>query len=167
MCQSALQRVSRQADPLARRAAAGAIESAAGDGGWSGRHGFARVEFLAEHVGYIDLRAFHATPAARASAIAAIRLLERADVLILDLQRHRGGDESMAALLTSLLFDTEPLYAEEWCADPRALPRVACEPRCRRQRIEVLLSRETSPLGRAFARNLTRLSRAAMAEAPG
>lgn len=134
--------------------------------GWSSRHGFDAVEERAGGVGYIDLRRFHAPAAARGTAIDAIARLTGVASLVLDLRRNRGGDESMAALLTSLLFDTEPVHADAVYAPARALPRAAAEPRCARHRVEVLVSADTSPLGLAFATNLEQLGRASVRVLP-
>lgn len=133
---------------------------------WMSRHGFHAVEERAAGVGYIDLRRFHALAAARGTAIEAIARLAPLASLVLDLRRNRGGDEAMAALLTSLLFDTEPVHADAVYARTGELPRAAAESRCARQRVEVLVSAETSPLGLAFATNLERLGRATVRVLP-
>jgi len=108
----------------------------------------------------VELRKFVGTPAARASAIAAMTRVASAQRVVLDLRRHRGGDESMAALLTSLLFDTESLYADEVQLCGEGLPVTRPEARCTRQPVEVWVSGATSALGLAFATNLGRLGRA-------
>jgi C-terminal processing protease CtpA/Prc len=134
---------------------------------WVSRHGFERVERVDGDVGYIDLRRFEATAAARATAVAAMARLAGASALVLDLSRLRGGETAMAALLTSLLFDTEPLYADALYA-PGAEPAasISSEPRCTAQRVTVQVSPETSPLGIAFAANLERLGRATLELVP-
>lgn len=129
-------------------------------GGWLSRHGIESADVSPDGRGMIELRRFIGTTAARASAIAAMARLSVADRLVLDLRRHRGGDESMAALLTSLLFDTEPLYADEMHASGESMPMMRPEPRCARQAVEVWISEATSALGLAFAANLGRLGRA-------
>lgn len=128
--------------------------------GWLSRHGIESADMCADGHGVIEVRRFVGTPAARASAIAAMARLTRADRIVLDLRRHRGGDESMAALLTSLLFDTEPLYADEVHDAGTSMPMRFPEARCARQKVEVLISEATSALGLAFAANLGRLGRA-------
>lgn len=130
--------------------------------GWLSRHGFEVVERYGDDMGYIDLRRFVGTAAARATAIAAMARVAGTRLLILDLRRHRGGSAAMAALLTSLLFDTEPLYPDELYTPAAQLPPVAAEPRCTAQRVEVLVSRETSDVALAFASNLDRLGRASV-----
>ena len=128
--------------------------------GWLGRHGIESAGIEPDGCGIVELRKFVGTPAARASAIAAMTRVASAKRVVLDLRRHRGGDESMAALLTSLLFDTESLYADEVQLCGEGLPVTRPEARCTRQPVEVWVSGATSALGLAFATNLGRLGRA-------
>ena len=128
--------------------------------GWLGRHGIESAAIEPDGCGVVELRKFVGTPAARASAIAAMTRVAGAQRVVLDLRRHRGGDESMAALLPSLLFDTESLYADEVRLCGEALPVTRPEARCTRQPVEVWVSGATSALGLAFATNLGRLGRA-------
>ncbi|HKV51111.1 MAG TPA: hypothetical protein VJO52_07930 [Gemmatimonadaceae bacterium] len=128
--------------------------------GWLSRHGIESADVFADGRGVIELRRFIGTPAARASAIAAMARLSGAERIVLDLRRHRGGDESMAALLTSLLFDTEPLYEDEVYASGESMFTTRPEARCARQAVEVWISEATSALGLAFTANLGRLGRA-------
>lgn len=150
------------------------IETAAGRasshgtdrGRWIGRHGFENVEERPADVGYIELRSFHGSPAARCTAIDAIARLAGKASLVLDLRRNRGGDEAMAALLTSLLFDTEGVHADAIYVPGAGLPPSPAEPRLARQRVDVLVSPDTSPLGLAFATNLSQLGRATVRMLP-
>jgi len=128
--------------------------------GWLNRHGIESADVDSTGRGIIEVRKFVGTPAARMTAIAAMARVARGERLILDLRRHRGGDESMAALLTSLLFDTEPLYIDELHHSGTPLPATRPEVRCTRQVVEVWISGATSALGLAFAMNLGRLGRA-------
>ncbi len=128
--------------------------------GWLSRHGIESADVCLDGCGVMELRRFVGTPAARASAIAAMARLSGAHRIVLDLRRHRGGEESMAALLTSLLFDTEPLYADEVHASGASMPMTRPEARCARQAVEVWIGEATSALGLAFAANLGRLGRA-------
>jgi len=135
-------------------------------GGWLARHGFERVERREDGAGYVRLTSFRGSAAARATAVAAIARLADAERLVLDLRRHSGGDAAMGALLTSLLFDTEPLYIDALWRGGATLPVLAPEARCARQRVEVLVSAATSGVGLAFASNLERLGRATVRTAP-
>ena len=80
--------------------------------------------------------------------------------MILDLRAHRGGDESAAALITSYFFATEPMARERVSACPGAVAPDAAVPRLLSGTLDILVSRETSAIGRAFAANLERLGRA-------
>ena len=135
--------------------------------GWLSRHGIESAEIEPDGRGAVELRKFVGTPAARASAIAAMTRVACAQRVVLDLRRHRGGDESMAALLTSLLFDTESLYADEVQISGEAFPTTRPEARCTRQPVEVWISAATSALGLAFATNLGRLGRATVRRMEG
>jgi len=135
-------------------------------GGWLTRHGFESVERRGGGVVYIEIRRFLATAAARATAAAAMSRAADASTLILDLRRHRGGDEAMGALLTSFLFDTEPLYADELLSEDVPLPPLAPESRCAAPRVEVWISGATNAAGIAFAENLERLGRAIVCRRP-
>lgn len=128
--------------------------------GWLSRHGIESAEIHPDGRGVVELRKFVGSPAARASAIAAMTRVAGAERVVLDLRRHRGGDESMAALLTSLLFDTEALYADEVQISGAAMPATRPEARCAHQPVDVWISGATSALGLAFATNLGRLGRA-------
>jgi tetratricopeptide (TPR) repeat protein len=70
-----------------------------------GNYGFKRVELLDGNIGYLDLRSFTQEAIARPTAIAAMRFLENADALIIDLRKNGGGDPRMVQLLCSYFFD--------------------------------------------------------------
>jgi len=73
----------------------------------SRNYGFERVERLAGNVGYIDLRAFEASPEAGQVAEAALAFLAHTDALIVDLRRNGGGDPNMIVLILSHLYSGE------------------------------------------------------------
>src|SRR4051812_20639371 len=74
--------------------------------------GFYKVERLPGNVGYLDLRNFWVAsfPGAGETAVAAMNLLAYTDALIIDLRRNGGGAPSMITLLTSYLFEGEPVH---------------------------------------------------------
>jgi C-terminal processing protease CtpA/Prc len=123
-------------------------------------HGVTRVARLAGRAGYIALSEFGAGVAARHALASAFRRVADAPAIILDLRAHRGGDATTAALITSYLFATEPMARERFASCPGAATRGRTVPRLPTATIDVLVSRETSALGRAFAANLARLGRA-------
>ncbi|HXY30424.1 MAG TPA: S41 family peptidase [Gemmatimonadaceae bacterium] len=129
-------------------------------GRWIGRHGIERVALFPKGLGLIEIRSFPSGEPARTTAITALRLLADATVLVIDLRRHEGGDERMAALLTSLLFDTEPLYGEcVYTGGAKLFAGTSVEPRCVTPRVELLVSDRTSAVARSFAQNIERLGR--------
>lgn len=83
--------------------------------------GFARVERLAGNIGYIDLRSFYHVSVAAETGIAAMNLLAHTSALIIDLRRNGGGDPAMIALLTSYLFEVEPVHLNSlyWRSEDR------------------------------------------------
>lgn len=72
--------------------------------------GFQRVERLAGNIGYLDLRMFAAPAFAGDLATAALTLLAETEALIVDLRRNGGGDPAMIALVSTYLFDGEPVH---------------------------------------------------------
>ena len=127
--------------------------------------GFERVARLCGNVGYVDVRRFPDVERGAAAAAAVMDALGDADALIIDLRRNRGGDRATAALLSSFLFDTEPVHrdAEYWSEGRRSLVRRAhAVPAARYlgREVIVLTGPETSALGATFARSLQELGRA-------
>ncbi|MEJ7811116.1 MAG: S41 family peptidase [Gemmatimonadaceae bacterium] len=135
--------------------------------------GLERVERLCGNVGYIDFRAFADVARAAPTVAVVLDLLGDTDALIIDLRRNRGGDRATAALLSSFLFDTEPVHLDAvfWSADRRsrglrAVPRVPGARYVGRE-VYVLVGAQTSPAAAELARTLRELDRATVVgEAP-
>lgn len=74
--------------------------------------GFYKVERLDGNIGYLDLRNFWDAeyPGAGETAVGAMNLLAHTDALIVDLRQNGGGSPSMIALLSSYLFESEPVH---------------------------------------------------------
>jgi tetratricopeptide (TPR) repeat protein len=87
-----------KADPLAERATMMKKMQ-------EGNYGFKRVELLEGNIGYLDLRGFAQETMGRPTAIAAMRFLQNADAVIIDLRKNGGGDPRMVQLLCSYFFD--------------------------------------------------------------
>jgi hypothetical protein len=68
-------------------------------------YGVAKVEWIPEGIGYIDYRGFNFMPVpdSRKTINMALKMLEKADTLILDLRQNPGGDGDMACYLYSCL----------------------------------------------------------------
>jgi hypothetical protein len=67
--------------------------------------GVQRVEILTGNVGYLNLTSFWRAEEAGEIIADAMRLLRRADALIIDLRQNSGGSPDTAALLAGYLFD--------------------------------------------------------------
>lgn len=83
--------------------------------------GFQRVERLPGNVGLLELRQFADPAFAGDLAVAAMTLLAHTEALIVDLRQNGGGDPAMVALLTTYLFDGEPVHLNSlyWRAGDR------------------------------------------------
>ena len=75
--------------------------------------GFEKVERLPGNVGYVDFRQFAPPSICADTAAAAMNFLANADALIVDLRRNGGGDPAMVALISSYLFDGEPVHLND------------------------------------------------------
>ncbi len=126
----------------------------------TGSHGVGRVARLGSRAGFFELTAFEHSAAARQAVTAAIRQLAGVRAVILDLRRNRGGDESMASFVTSFFFATEAMTRERFASAPLPAADASTVTRMITAPLDVLVSRETSALGQAFAINLERLGRA-------
>lgn len=69
-----------------------------------GNFGFAKAEVLEGNVGYLDIRWFPPVEAARPTASAAMRFVEHADALIIDLRRNGGGNPETIQYICSYFF---------------------------------------------------------------
>lgn len=84
---------------------------------------FEKIERMEGNVGYLELRGFAPADAEGAEEVvaAAMDFLGRTDALIIDLRRNGGGDPAMVRLLSSYLFDAEPVHLNSlyWRPDDR------------------------------------------------
>jgi hypothetical protein len=74
--------------------------------------GVVAADVLAGNVGYLHITTFYRVEEARDAIAAAMRLLERADALVIDLRDNVGGSPDTAALVAAYLFDSPdvPLF---------------------------------------------------------
>jgi C-terminal processing protease CtpA/Prc len=130
--------------------------------------GFYKVERLDGNIGYLDLRSFWGaqTPGAGETAVAAMNLLAHTDALIVDLRRNGGGSPTMIALLTSFLFEAEPVHLNSFYERPAdrhtqswTLPYVPGQ-RTPDKPVYVLTSNRTFSAAEEFTYNLKNLKRA-------
>lgn len=129
-------------------------------------YGFKEVKILEGNIGYLDLRSFEETSFGGKTAVAAMNFLSNTNALIIDLRKNGGGSPAMVQLITSYLFDSEPIYLNNiyyrqtdtneqyW-----TLPYVSGE-RIPNADIYVLTSTSTFSAAEEFTYNLKNLHRA-------
>jgi hypothetical protein len=71
--------------------------------------GLGRVELLPGNVGYLEITAFAGAPGSREAVGDALRLLERAEAIIIDVRRNGGGSGEMSHLVFSHFLGPEPV----------------------------------------------------------
>lgn len=134
----------------------------------SNNFGFKEVKILDGNIGYLDLRGFNDTKYAGETATAAMNFLSNADALIIDLRYNGGGSPSMIQLITSYLYDSEPVHLNNFYYRPTdlhtqtwTLPHV---PGKRRPDMDVyvLTSSQTFSAAEEFSYNLRNLERATL-----
>lgn len=130
--------------------------------------GFKEVKILNGNIGYLNLREF--TPAAHGgeAAVAAMNFLSNADAVIIDLRYNGGGSPSMIQLISSYLFEAEPVHLNNFYWRPNdqhtqtwTLPHVQGK-RIPNTPVYVLTSRQTFSAAEEFSYNLRNLKRATL-----
>jgi hypothetical protein len=132
-------------------------------------YGIHKVERLPGNVGYIDIRYFYRpTWGGGDTVIAAMNLLSNTNAIIFDLRKCGGGNPGMVALISSFLFDGEPIHLNSlyWRDDDFTqqywtLPYVPGK-RFGDIQIYVLTSKLTFSAGEEFAYNLNSRQRATL-----
>jgi hypothetical protein len=132
-------------------------------------YGLHKVERLPGNVGYIDIRYFYRPSwGSGDTAAAAMNFLANMDALIFDLRKCRGGNPGMVALISSYLFDGEPVHLnslywreEDLTQQYWTLPYVPGR-RFGYKPVYVLTSKDTFSAGEEFAYNLKTRQRAAL-----
>jgi hypothetical protein len=118
--------------------------------------GVQRVEILSGNVGYLNLTAFWRLEEARDAVGDAMRLLRRADALIVDMRQNSGGSPETVALVTGYLFDQPglPLFDIVPRSGERVTygtPAPAPAERDQRRPLYVLTASRTFSAGEGFA----------------
>ncbi|HJQ70119.1 MAG TPA: S41 family peptidase [Blastocatellia bacterium] len=128
--------------------------------------GFEKVERLKGNVGYIDLRGFTPAEFSAETIVAAMNFVANTDALIFDLRQNGGGDPATVALLSSYLFDSEPVHLNDlyWREGDSThqwwtLPYVPGK-RYAGKDVYVLTSKRTFSAAEEFTYNLKNLKRA-------
>lgn len=127
--------------------------------------GFQEVKILAGNIGYLDLRGFSGTEHAGPTAVAAMNFLANCDALIIDLRKNGGGSPQMIQLISSYLFDSEPVHLNNFYWRPEdkhtqtwTLPHVPGK-RIPEVPVYVLTSKRTFSAAEEFSYNLRNLKR--------
>ena len=130
--------------------------------------GFKEIKILEGNIGYLDLRGFNDTRYAGETAVAAMNFLSSADALIIDLRNNGGGSPSMIQLITSYLYDAEPVHLNNFYWRPTdehtqtwTLPHVSGKRRPDMD-VYVLTSSRTFSAAEEFSYNLKNLERATL-----
>jgi hypothetical protein len=132
--------------------------------------GVRMVAHLAGGIGYVEVRELRDAARTDAAISHAMARVGDAPALILDLRGVRAGDPATVALLSSYLFDTEPVHLETvYLASGDVLPPspAIATRRYLDRDVYVLTSTFTAPAAAEFARRLQRMGRAlVVGEAP-
>lgn len=127
------------------------------------------VAHLSGGIGYVEVRELSDAPRTGAAISHALSEVGDAPALVIDLRGARSGEPATVALLSSYLFDTEPMHLETYLPKGDTLPFPA--PRGAAQRyldrdVYVLTGRDTAPAATEFARRLQRMGRALIVGEP-
>jgi retinol-binding protein 3 len=139
------------------------------EGGMIQNFGFQRVERLQGNIGYLDLRSFYPAEIAGETAVAAMNFLALSSALIVDLRHNDGGEPSMIALLSSYLFEGEPVHLNDFyrrftqsTQQFWTLPYVPGRRYGPHKPVFVLIGPQTASAAEEFAYNLKHLQRATL-----
>ncbi|MEX0813285.1 MAG: S41 family peptidase [Chitinophagales bacterium] len=130
--------------------------------------GFQEVKILQGNTGYLDLRGFYDPQYAGETAVAAMNFLSNTDALIIDLRLNGGGEPAMIQLITSYLYESEPVHLNNFYWRPSdeytqswTLPHVQGE-RMPTIPVYILTSKRTFSAAEEFSYNLKNLKRATL-----
>ena len=128
------------------------------------------VAHLSGGIGYVEVRELCDTPSTDAAVSHALGRVGDAPALVLDLRGAQCGEAANGALLSSYLFDTEPVHLENVYlaagdALPLPAPRVATKRYLDRD-VYVLTGPDTAPAATELARRLQRMGRALVVGEP-
>lgn len=132
-------------------------------------YGFYKVERMPGNIGYLDIRYFFRPSwGSGETAVAAMRLVSYMSALIFDLRKCQGGNPGMVALVSTYLFDGEPILLNNlyWRDDDFTqqywtLPHVPGD-RMSDVPVYILISKDTFSAGEEFAYNLKTRQRAVL-----
>jgi hypothetical protein len=130
--------------------------------------GFKEVKILEGNIGYLDLRSFSNTEYAGETAASAMNFLSNTDAMIIDLRYNGGGSPAMIQLITSYLYNSEPVHLNNFYWRPTdrhtqtwTLPHVSGN-RNPDADVYILTSKRTFSAAEEFCYNLKNLKRATL-----
>ena len=130
--------------------------------------GFKELKIMSGNIGYLDLRSFSNVEFAGPTAVAAMNFLSNSDAIIIDLRKNGGGSPQMIQLISSYLFDSEPVHLNNFYWRPAdsntqtwTLPHVSGT-RSAKTPVFVLTSGGTFSAAEEFSYNLKNLKRATL-----
>jgi len=131
-------------------------------------YGFHKAERMAGNIGYLDIRHF-ARPSwgSEDTAVGAMNIISNTNALIIDLRKCRGGNPDMVAMISTYLFNGEPIHLndlywrdEDFTQQFWTLPYVPGKRFGADKPVYILTSNFTFSAGEEFAYNLKSLKRA-------
>ncbi|MDO5970471.1 S41 family peptidase [Flavivirga aquimarina] len=130
--------------------------------------GFKEVKILDGNIGYLDLRSFSNVEYAGETAVSAMNFMSNTDAIIIDLRANGGGSPAMIQLITSYLFESDPIHLNNFYWRPTnsnsqtwTLPHVSGT-RSPDTPVYVLISSSTFSAAEEFSYNLKNLERATL-----
>ncbi|QCW98858.1 S41 family peptidase [Aggregatimonas sangjinii] len=130
--------------------------------------GFKEVKIMTGNIGYLDLRSFSNVAYAGETAVSAMNFLSNTDAIIIDLRYNGGGSPAMIQLITSYLFESDPVHLNNFFWRPSnrnsqtwTLPHVSGT-RSPDTPVYVLTSSGTFSAAEEFSYNLKHLERATL-----
>ncbi|MBN4085228.1 S41 family peptidase [Flavobacteriaceae bacterium AH-315-B10] len=130
--------------------------------------GFKEVKILGGNIGYLDLRSFSDVEYAGETATAAMNFLSNTVAIIIDLRNNGGGSPAMIQLITSYLYNSEPVHLNNFYWRPTdrhtqtwTLPHVPGN-RNPDAAVYILTSNRTFSAAEEFCYNLKNLKRATL-----
>ena len=133
-------------------------------------YGFHKAKRMPGNTGYLDIRHF-ARPSwgSEDTAVGAMNMIANTNALIIDLRKCRGGNPDMVALISTYLFDEEPVHLNDlyWRDEDLThqywtLPAVPGKRFGGAKPVFILTSSFTFSAGEEFAYNLKSLQRATL-----
>lgn len=130
--------------------------------------GFKELKILEGNIGYLDLRSFSDVEYAGPTAVSAMNFLSNSKAIIIDLRMNGGGSPAMIQLITSYLYNSNPVHLNNFYWRPTdsktqtwTLPFVQGT-RSPETPVYVLTSKRTFSAAEEFSYNLKNLKRATL-----